>query len=195
MIVIDKLFVNKDGKVVSVSVYDRNTNYSDILWNRPCSTLSTLVMSGRVENARHIRGVIEFSRGIPTEAYCSKCSKLKYLMDNYNNFYTVTFEDIQDVLYEVKNNIDSFPFYFMKMYDRYWVSNDKKVMTYNIAGACMRDRAFAYSVNHGTRLLIDYVYKSGNISTINISKEAEVAIKEFYENKHFYNPYRQEQLL
>ena len=52
-------------------------------------------------------------------------------------------------------------------------------MVHQIASICRRNPAFARTVNHGTRMMIDSVNSKGKISTVNVSKEVEAEYKKF----------------
>ena len=181
MIAITKLFIGKDGKrIVAVECVDRQNGMTETMLNRPCSTFSSLVSSGQVENAHWTKDGAVFTGNIPRFKYASMCSKIKQALKDNGNFIIISFNQLEQALSEMKNQIDGASFYFTKYDNRYWISTQKAVMVSQIASVCRRNPDFALKVNHGVRMMIDSVDSSGKISTVNVSKETEAAIKKFF---------------
>ena len=175
-----KLFISKDGKrVIAVEVFDKETNSCQIMLNQPTSTFSSLVSSGQIDNARWTKDGASFVGSIPKFPYDSMCAKFKRALKCSGNFYIVTFEQLRQALSELANGIDSFAFYFTKYDGKYWITTRRDIMVHQIASICRRNPAFAQTVNHGTRMMIDSVNSKGKISTVNVSKEVEAEYKKF----------------
>ena len=175
-----KLFISKDGKkVVAVEVFDKVNGFCQVMLNRPTSTFSSLVSSGQLDNVRWTKDGASFIGNIPKFPYNSMCARFKQALKGHGNFYIVTFEQLQQALYELANGIDSFSFYFTKFEGKYWITTRRDIMVHQIASICRRNPAFAQTVNHGTRMMIDSVDGKGKITTVNVSKEVEAKYKAF----------------
>lgn len=178
--VANKLFIGKDGKkIVAVEVFDKVTGFCQTMLNQPTSTFSSLVRSGQLDNVRWTKDGASFIGNIPMYPYDSMCTKFKRALQCNNNFYIVTFEQLQQALSELANGIDSFSFYFSKIDGRFWISTRRDIMLAQITNVCRKNPAFALTVNHGTRIMMDSVDGNGKISTVNISKEVEVDFKKY----------------
>lgn len=176
----NKLFIGKDGKkIVAVEVFDKVTGFCQTMLNQPTSTFSSLARSGQLDNVRWTKDGASFIGNIPMYPYDSMCAKFKRALQCSNNFYIVTFEQLQQALSELANGIDSFSFYFSKIDGRFWISTRRDIMLTQITDVCRRNLAFALTVNHGTRIMIDSVDDNGKISTVNISKEIEADFKKY----------------
>ena len=176
----NKLFIGKDGKrVVAVEVFDKVTGFCQTMLNQPTSTFSSLARSGQLDNVRWTKDGASFIGNIPMYSYDSMCAKFKRALQCNNNFYIVTFEQLQQALSELANGIDNFSFYFSKIDGRFWISTRRDIMLAQITNVCRKNPAFALTVNHGTRIMMDSVDGNGKISTVNISKEVEADFKKY----------------
>lgn len=174
MIVVNKIFTDKTGeKVIAVEVFDRSNGYSEVMLNIPNSTFSSLVATNQIENVRCNKGEFTFIGKVQRTPYFSMCKRFKQILQESNNFFEICFDDLMQALCEMKNNIDSFEFYFAKAGNLYWISTNRALLFSKVVDICRENPELTKK-----RLMIDSVDGTGRTTLTNITKQVIAELSE-----------------